>query len=140
MKAANKAHIKVFIPILLSLCFIALFAGPVKAQEKGSKIVFKETTHDFGKVEEGAELMYEYKFTNGGNENLVILKVQASCGCTGASIGEKTEYKKDETGKIKVTFDTTGKVGEQLKTVVIQSNDRGNPSQALSFTCEVVAK
>ena len=138
MKAIIKTLFRVSVTFLFSILLTCIIAGQTRAQEKTSKITFQETKHDFGKVKEGVELTHVYKFTNDGEESLVIKKVQASCGCTGASIGDKIEFKQGEEGEIKVSFSTKGRSGVQNKTVMVQSNDPQNPSVVLSFTCEII--
>ena len=119
---------------------LGIFAVQTPAQKKTPKITFKETKHDFGKVKQGVILTHLFKFKNDGDENLIIQKVQPSCGCTGATIGNKKEFNKDETGEIKVTFNTSGRWGKQSKTITVKSNDPVNPNVVLSFTCEITSK
>ena len=140
MKSIIKIHITALITVLLSILFISAFANQTFAQVNGSKITFKETKHDFGKIKESVEVTYQFKFRNEGEENLVIQKVQASCGCTGASVGDKKEFKNGEEGEIKVSFNTSRRSGTQSKTVTVQSNDPENPVAVLSFTCEIISK
>ncbi|MDQ7817198.1 MAG: DUF1573 domain-containing protein [Melioribacteraceae bacterium] len=140
MKSIIKTHITVLITVLFPILFISVLANQTFAQVNGPKITFNETKHNFGKVREGVEVTYQFKFRNEGEKNLVIQKVQASCGCTGASVGDKKEFKKDEAGEIKVTFNTSGRSGVQSKTVSVKSNDPANPVVALLFTCEIISK
>lgn len=138
MKTILKTLTKVSVPLILSIVLVSIFVGRTLAIEKASKITFTKTTHDFGKVKQGVELMFAFEFTNEGDVNLVIQRVQASCGCTGAAIGDKKEFKKGEEGEIIVTFKTAGRSGAQSKTVTVQSNDPEHPTVVLSFTCEVL--
>ena len=140
MKTIMKTFFRASVLFIFSILLMSTFANQALAIEKASKITFKETKHDFGKVKQGVELMCAFKFKNDGNENLVIQKVHASCGCTGASIGDKKEFKKGEEGEIKVSFNTSGRSGTQSKTVTVQSNDPENPTVVLSFTCEIINK
>jgi Protein of unknown function (DUF1573) len=128
------------IPLLLLILLINTLTGSIFAQAKSSKITFIETKHDFGSVQKGILLEYEYKFKNDGGDTLIINNVRASCGCTGASIGDKKKFANNEEGEIKVTFNTSGRSGIQSKTVSVQSNDPENPNVILSFTCEIVSK
>ncbi len=138
MKTIIKILIRVSVTILFSTFLIGIVSGQTPPKEKTSKINFQETKHDFGKVVQGVELVYEYKFKNDGEDTLVIKNVRASCGCTGASIGDKKKFENGEEGEIKVTFNTTGRSGMQSKTVSVQSNDPENPNAVLSFTCEII--
>ncbi len=93
MKTIIKTLIMASMSILFSILLIGIFADQTLAKEIASKITFEETKHDFGKVTEGVGLTFVYKFKNEGDENLVIQKVRASCGCTGATMGEKKNLK-----------------------------------------------
>lgn len=125
---------------ILFIFLISFLAIPIPAQVNKSKITFVETKHDFGKVPQGEELVYQYKFTNVGEDTLRIDNVRASCGCTGVTLGNKKNFAKGEMGEIKVTFSTTGRNGIQNKTISVQSNDPNNPNVMLSFTCDIVSK
>ena len=140
MKTIFRTLITASVPFLFSILLIVVFADQVLAKEKTSKITFQETKHDFGKVKAGVELTYVFKFKNDGDENLMIQKVHASCGCTGVTIGDKKEFKNGEEGEIKVSFNTRGRSGVQSKTVSVQSNDPANPVVVLSFTCEIISQ
>ena len=103
-------------------------AIPASAKKKGeSKIEFKETTHDFGKVSvKGGKVSHEFTFTNAGQGNLVIVDAKADCGCT------KPEYSEEpvapgKSGKIKVTFVPNGS-GQFAKKVTVTTN--GTPRKA----------
>ncbi len=127
--------------ILLAASTLTLFSFSnrnVTASVGAAKIVFSEESHDFGKVEQGPVLEYSFKFTNEGDKPLVIEKVQPSCGCTGATVGEKTEYAKGECGEIKITFNTQGRSGHQEKHVTVMTNDTENPSKDLMFICQII--
>ena len=139
MKAILITLISVTVPVLCAIGLVSVFVDQTLAKEKASTITFVETKHDFGKVKQGAQLMFAFKFTNEGDENLAIQRVQASCGCTGAAIGDKKEFKKGEEGEIIVSFNTAGRLGAQSKTVMVQSNDPKNPTVVLSFSCEIIA-
>lgn len=105
-------------------------------EAKAPKLQFTETAHDFGKVPQGPQIQYNFKFKNNGNAPLTIEKVQTSCGCTGATVGDKKEYAKGEEGQILVTFNTQGREGFQEKTLVVYSNDPEN-EKVLKITCEI---
>lgn len=94
---------------------------PVEAAE----IKFKETEHNFGTVTAGDTVRHTFSFTNTGKGPLVIATATASCGCT------VPDYPREPiapggTGEIAVVFNTSGKLGEQNKTVTVTANT--NPS------------
>lgn len=87
----------------------------------GPVISFEKIEHDFGEIMEGEKVEYSFKFTNTGNEDLLITSHMASCGCT------VPEYPKGaiapgEGGVIKVAFNSKGKEGHQNKTVTLSTN------------------
>jgi len=79
----------------------------------------------FGKIKQGEVVSHEFKISNTGRRNLIILDSQSSCGCT------VSEYPEDPlppqaTSYVKVTFDSKGKSGVQEKKVIIYSNTTPN--------------
>lgn len=120
-----------------SIMFFLLNNSKISASVSSSKILFEDEYHDFGKVSEGNQLEFSFKFTNKGKSPLIIEKVQPSCGCTGATVGSKTEYVKGESGEIKITFNTQGRQGHQEKHVLVFTNDPDAPQKNLKFTCDI---
>ena len=80
-----------------------------------------DSMYDFGKVNEGELVQYNFRFRNTGKNPLVIQNVSASCGCT---VPEKPEkpIQPGEIGFIKVTFNSTRRPGEVNKAISITSN------------------
>ena len=81
--------------------------------------------HDYGTIKQGADGNCEFKFTNTGNEPLVISSARGSCGCTVPTY-PKEPILKGQTAVIKVSYDTK-RVGPFTKTVTIESNAKSNP-------------
>lgn len=91
------------------------------ADGKYPLMTFTETDHDFGAINQGDKVSYSFAFKNTGEADLIIADAKGSCGCT------VPEYPKDpvkpgESGEIKVSFNSAGKVGMQLKTVTLTTN------------------
>lgn len=84
---------------------------------------FEKDTHDFGKINQGDKVTYDFKFTNTGKSPLIITDAVASCGCTKPE-WPNTPVKPGEVGVIKVTFDSAGKQGLQDKQIVITANTK----------------
>jgi archaellum component FlaG (FlaF/FlaG flagellin family) len=80
-----------------------------------------DSLYDFGKVAEGQNVEYSYRFKNTGTQPLIVTNVSASCGCT---VPEKPEapIKPGETGFIKVKFNSEGRPGATHKAVTVLSN------------------
>lgn len=87
---------------------------------------FAEEEHNFGTITQGESVTHEFKFTNTGNEPLIISKAEGSCGCTVPTYPQQPILK-GQSGIIKITFNSTGKMGIQDKTVTLTSNAVQNP-------------
>jgi hypothetical protein len=96
-----------------------------ETEEKMPKIVFKETTHDFGTIIKGEKVKYKFYFTNAGNADLLLTHVGASCGCTVVDYPKKA-IKPGEEAFLEAVFDSTHKKGKQNKTITIITNGTPN--------------
>ena len=97
-----------------------------------------DSVYNFGKVTDGENVVFSFRFKNTGTKPLVIASAHASCGCT---VPEKPEQpiKPGETGYLKVVFNSKGRVGPVQKEVTVVSNAYpGFP--ILLLTGEVEAK
>jgi len=103
---------------------------------KRAKAVFEETTHDFGKVKQGEVLAHEFVFKNEGDEDLVIERVETTCGCTAALLSAQ-RIEPGREGRIKTTFDTRGYQGRVTKYVILISNDSGKRRRELALTVDI---
>jgi len=101
-------------------------------------IKFANTEHDFGTIAEGTKAEHVYTFTNEGTADLVISDVKASCGCTVPSY-TKEPVKPGGSGEIKVTFDSSGKPGNQQKQVTVTLNTEKG-TEVLNFKANVASK
>jgi len=98
-----------------------LSATDLQMLSKPTTVKIIDSVYDFGKVNEGELVQYNFRFRNSGNNPLVIQNVSASCGCT---VPEKPEkpIQPGEIGFIKVTFNSTRRPGEVNKAITITSN------------------
>lgn len=113
---------------LLILPFLFIAAVTVKAQgpvtsapidnPTAPNMSFEQKEYKFGTIKQGESVTYEFKFTNTGKEPLIITNAQGSCGCTVPEYS-KEPIKPNGSGTVKVTFNSTGKMGPQDKTVTI---------------------
>ena len=102
---------------LFSLFIVLLSSASVYAQvNNGPDFKFDETKHDFGDIIQGDKVEHSFKFTNSGKEPLVISRIVTTCGCT-APTWSKEPIKPGESGKIKIVFNSTGKIGRQKRAV-----------------------
>jgi hypothetical protein len=106
------------------------------AQGQRPRAVFKETSHDFGKVKQGDVVSHEFAFKNEGGAPLIVDKVETTCGCTAALVSEKKIAPGAE-GRIKTTFDTRGYSGRLSRFIYVVSNDAENPRRELSLIADI---
>jgi hypothetical protein len=105
------------ITILLSSLVLGInfaYAGP--------KMQFSDTAHDFGEVDQKTSNKHVFKFKNGGDEDLEIINVKPSCGCTAALLSSKI-IKPGESGEIEVNFNASKFKGKVKKTVSVETNE-----------------
>lgn len=97
-----------------------------------------DTTHDFGTIEEGKVVKYDFRFRNTGQKPLIISRASSTCGCTVPKFPKKP-IAPGEVGYLRVVFNSAGKSGKQLKPIFVEANTM--PQQiTLSITCNVVSK
>jgi hypothetical protein len=104
----------------------------------GPVLTFIKEKQSFGKVPQGPKLEGTFVFTNTGQNQLEIKNVTTSCGCTGAVVDEKKVFEPGESGKLKFSFNTEGRMGHQEKSITVFSNDAKNPSKNVILECEIV--
>ena len=126
--------------VIYLLGIMLLFAGVAKAQDtkvqNGPEIEFEKVVHDYGDVPYNGNGECEFRFTNTGNEPLLVQKPKSSCGCTIPS-WPKEPILPGETEVIKVTY-RTNRVGNINKTVTVTSNAISNPTVVLRITGRVL--
>jgi hypothetical protein len=124
-------------PVLIAMVLVSTLLVADTALASGqSKIKFKETAWNFGKVKQGEVLSHEFIFTNEGDATLVIQKVSTSCGCTAALVSaDKIQPGKE--GRIEIKFDTRGYGGQVNKLVYVDSNDPGEGHRQLEVAADI---
>ncbi|MCP2597244.1 DUF1573 domain-containing protein, partial [Candidatus Aminicenantes bacterium AC-335-G13] len=85
----------------------------------------------------GKIVTHVFEFENKGDAELIIKKVETSCGCT-AVLLSKNRLKPGEKGKIKVTFNSRGFEGKVVKYIFVRSNDPKNSYKQLKISANVL--
>ncbi|MCB9046662.1 MAG: DUF1573 domain-containing protein [Chitinophagales bacterium] len=101
-------------------------------------ISFDDTKYDFGTITEGEKVIHSYHFKNTGDNPLFISNAVASCGCTVPSF-PKEPIPPGAEGNIEVEFNSTNRVGQQRKNVLIYSNGQ-EEAISIGFVVEVKPK
>ncbi|MCG8306093.1 MAG: DUF1573 domain-containing protein [Cytophagales bacterium] len=100
------------------------------------RMKFEEMVHDFGSMKKNATVHTKFTFTNTGKSPLNIRAVKPNCGCTVSKL-DKYDFAPGESGSIEVEFNSTGRRGNQQKSIVIFSNDPSAPTQRLIIKAKV---
>ncbi len=92
-----------------------------KVASEGPIMEFSDVVVDYGTIKQNAEPFRVFKFTNNGNEPLVIKHAKGSCGCTVPTY-PKEPILPGETNEVKVRYDTK-RIGKFTKTVTLTTNE-----------------
>jgi len=84
-------------------------------------MIFDTLVHDFGTIIEGERVICYFDYTNGGDKDLMITSVEATCGCTTPDWSNEP-LGPGKKGSMKIIFDASGRSGTQLKVVTVTSN------------------
>jgi hypothetical protein len=127
----------------LFLIVVFALAGNAFAQQastsSGPVVTFEKNTHNFGDIHQGYKVQETFKFTNTGNEPLLITNVNVQCGCTTPS-WPREPIAPGAKGEIVVVFNSAGKMGMQQKTVTLVSNAVNPDGVKITFTTNVLEK
>lgn len=86
------------------------------------KLVMEEREMDFGRVETGKRVTAKFRLLNEGKRDLLLRKVETSCGCTVVETGKRMVHP-GETTEVTVVLDTRDLSGYQRKRVTLYTND-----------------
>ena len=100
------------------------------------QLTIENRMYDFGSIEQGSQVTATYMLKNTGKNDLNIRKTYASCGCTIPKL-TKSILKEGEEVEMQVVFNTTGRRGNQMKSVTIYSNDPKKPVQRVTLKASV---
>ena len=126
---------KTLVVVLLSLLS---FPNLHALAEDAPAFKFVELKHDFGDITQGEIVEHYFEFENTGSIPLIISNIITTCGCT-APTWPNDPIKPGEKGKIKIVFDSAGKIGRQNKVVTILSN-ASNQKERLFIIANVIPK
>lgn len=100
---------------------VAVLTG-IATIQAAPAIAFASTTHDFGNIsEDDGPVVCQFEFTNTGDEPLVIVSANSSCGCTRPVIPRKPVMP-GEKGVITVSYHPEGRPGEFSKSIRVRTN------------------
>ncbi len=86
-----------------------------------TEIEFEDKYHDFGNVKEGEKVSHTFRFTNVGENPLVISEAIPTCGCTIPSFS-KHPILPGEQGEVEIEFNSSNRKGNNNRSIMIVSN------------------
>lgn len=125
---------------LMLLSMVFLFIGLQAQKQTGPILTWEKGTHDFGEVVQGDKVEHTYKFTNTGNEPLIITNVQPSCGCTLPKSWPRDPIMPGGTGELVIAFNSAGKFGKLDRATTIVSNATNEGANQIKFSANVIDK
>ncbi len=93
-------------------------------------VTFDTTTYDFGLISGSNKAEHSFIITNKGKSDLLIRKVNASCGCTVVQPA-KNRISPGESTEIKVVYNAHGRSGADKKAITVVTNDPVRPKTYL---------
>jgi hypothetical protein len=101
----------------------------------GTTIAFAEKKFDFGTITKGSVVKHAFRFTNTGQNPLMIARADVSCGCTVPQF-PKESIAPGKDGEIIVQFNSAGKSGKQQKNILVHSNAQPG-SESITIEADV---
>lgn len=102
------------------------------------RLFVQQRVLDLGRVIEGETVPLRWRIENRGTAPLVIKRTKAGCGCTVVSLSNRDRrIPGGQSIELTANFNSTGRPGEQVKTVTVFSNDPDEPKLKLEFRATV---
>jgi hypothetical protein len=102
--------------------------------ESTNRLNFDVKSFDFGEIKQGDRLVHEFVIRNGSKKEIKIENISTSCECVGAEGVETGRIlQPDESGKIKVTLDSSPLSDSFVEAVFIETDEKILSSYVLTL-------
>lgn len=98
-----------------------------------TEIQWIDSVANFGIVKMGEKVEVKFKFKNVGTKPLLLLQVQAGCGCTTPDY-TKEPVAPGKEGWVNGIFNSENQRGEVHKYIMVKSNTKNGVEHRLTFT------
>ncbi len=117
---------------------IAEYFPPMTDEElkKAAHLKILSPVFDFDRIERDSIYSTTFTITNAGQSELQVRQVEGNCTCIRTSI-DKMSIKSGKEATVTVWFDTTGRLGNQQKSVTVYTNDPISPAQRITVKAYV---
>jgi len=126
----------VIIVIIVIAGSIVIYDNFSSKSGRSPQISISEEEWNFGKVKPGTQPQHKFIITNKGNEDLIIERVWASCGCVQALIFAN-RILPGKSADLQAIFNTAGYVGMLEKIIYIKSNDPEEPEKKIKVKVDI---
>jgi P pilus assembly chaperone PapD len=106
-------------------------AVAVQTPQTPSQLKWEKETHEFGTIEQGKPVSYEFTFTNTTNKDITLTNVKASCGCTATNY-TKTAVKPGDKGTVTATYNAAAG-GAFHKTVTVMTSEENSAPKVITI-------
>ena len=97
---------------------VALLCPTAAPAAEWAKKMFTVTSHNFGTVARGSKTEYRFVFKNIYEEDVHVVGVRTSCGCTSPVVTQR-DLKTHETSEVVATFNTRTFLGQHGATLTV---------------------
>lgn len=105
---------------------------------KQPRLHVSQRLHDLGTILEGNIIELTWLLENHGDADLLIERVKATCGCTVIKMEDDEKIvPPGRSVNIRAEFNSQGRRGNQIKSVIVYSNDPAEPELRLRFQAQV---
>ena len=132
----RKNLIGIFIGIIIIAGVFFTFDSIQNRPLQPPRLAISESEWDYGQVKPNEKYTHIFTIRNEGDEELIIERVRASCGCIKTSLSSKN-IQPGKSSELKTIFNTTGYDGKVKKEVYITSNDPQEPNREINLFLEV---
>ena len=115
---------KLVFTLFLAVISVMAFSQDGTEGNKGPIMTFESMTVDYGTIEQNGDPLRIVKFTNTGDEPLIITNARGSCGCT-VPVWPKEPIMPGQESKIEIRY-ATNRIGQFSKTVRISTNEEND--------------
>jgi hypothetical protein len=131
--AQTKAKVKQITTTPIAAPIAPAVAAPavVQTPQTPSQLKWEKETHEFGTIEQGKPVSYEFSFTNTTNKDITLTNVKASCGCTATNY-TKTAVKPGDKGTVTATYNAAAG-GAFHKTVTVMTSEENSAPRIITI-------
>jgi len=116
---------------------LVLWLGAPASALSAPRLAVEPAGFDFGEARPQRTLSKEFRVVNIGDEELRLLRISTSCGCTVADPGERVVAPGEST-LLRVELQTRNDRGSVVRTVLVETNDPDQPRTLIELRATVV--